>query len=506
MTSKYLVFALLLLSYAMQYVYVSAQTPNEAERVTGRLQQMMDKVPDGGPTGEQFGWNWSSHLNPLISRCQQTPTDEWLVPTEKILNAMFDKMTEGPDGYKGFVGPYMYNKEYWCDAHVSDSILCAHALSFAMIVHDKPELKQKYKKSYDRFIAIVKKDLIEKWDARKTYVEDGPFAGYREGTLFCKPDDMKNWFEQESGRSKDASSPALPFNKSLDVAHCMLQLYYLTSEASYKAKAEKIYNRVKAGMNRFDGGYTWNYWEPLSPKDITELSPERYDYTHWVGTHPYRNYQRGEVSRIIFAYDVGVTFTEEDINRLVQTNLKFMWNGDKANPEWANSNSKLPGYTRAARPSQTSWAGAIWQSLARFDDTLASLAGSSGEPLKRDRKYAPNAKVEDFPWMRGIAESGGQTLAIAIPSVVPAGESTMILSKCSSANLSPVEIYVKPLYLAGTAAPPASRTLLTTQQVSNSGQMFYRWDGRINGKRTPGEFVIIWKYLDGERAYPVTLR
>jgi len=486
---------------------LSAIAQTEAERMTSRLQQMLDNVPDGGPTGEQVGWNWNWHLSQLIERCQQTPTEEWLTPTEKILNTMFDKMAEGPDGYKGFIGQYMYNKEYWCDVHVSDAILCAHALSFAMIVRDKPEFKEKYKKSCDRFIAIVKKDLIEKWHARKTFVEDGPFAGYTEWTMFCKPNDMKNWFEMASVRPNNAPSPSLPFNKALDMGYCMLQLYYLTGEVSYKERAEKIYNRVKAGMNRFDGGYTWNYWEPISPKDIIERSPGRYDLTHWVGTHPYRDYQLGEVSKIIFAYDCGVTFTEEDMKRLVRTNFSFMWSGDKADTQWANSDSKLPGYTKA-RPSEAypTWAGTYWKPLERFGLGITNNNPNLNNPnfIRFIRQYAPDAIVEDFPWMKGISESGGQTLAIAIPSVVPAGESTMILSKCYNVERSPLEIYVRPLGEPGTVSPKP--TLLTTQQMGNNVQMFYRWDGTINGTRTPGKYVIIWKFLGGERAYPVTLQ
>ena len=510
MTFKHCLFALLF--FAGLSLFAAAQQ-NEAERMTNRLQQMINQVPDGGPTGEQVGWNWNWYLDQLMERCRQTPTEEWLAPTEKILNTMFDKMSEGPDGYKGFVGPYIYNeKEFWCDVHVSDAILCGHALTFAMIVHDKPELKAKYQKSYDRFIAVVKKDLFEKWDARKTYVEDGPFAGYLETTLYCKPNDRENWFERKTARPDDAPAPSLPFNKALDMGYCMLQLYYLTGEVAYKERAEKIYNRVKAGMNRFDGGYTWNYWEPISPKDIIERSPGRYDLSHWVGTHPYRDYQLGEVSKIVFAYDFGVTFTEADIERLIHTNLKFMWNGKYGDEvEWVNSDSKLPGYTKAS-PSEAypTWAGTLWKPLERFETKLYLITNPNVdiEEAPREgkfrRRYAPDAKVEDFPWMKGIAESKGQTVALAIPSVVPPGESTMILSKCYNVERSPVEIYVRPLTEPGTVSPKP--TLLTTQQMGNSVQMFYRWDGRIDGVRTPGEYVIIWKFLGGERAYPVTLQ
>ena len=475
-----------------------AQRPRESVQMTDRILRMMEDVPDGGPTGEQVGWNWNWYLGPLLDNCRKTPTEEWMLPTEKILNTMFDKMTAGYDGYKGFVGPYIYNDEYWCDVHVSDAILCSHALKFAMIVHDQPELQTKYDVSCKRFIAIVQKDLIEKWHARGTFIDDGPFGGYRDGTMYCKPGDLENWVEKDTART-DNKAPSLPFNKALDMAYCMLQLYYLTGENSYKTQATQIYNRVKAGMNRFDGAYTWNYWEPVSPRDIIETAPRRYDLTHWVGTHPYRDYQLGEIEKIIFAYDMGVTFTEDDMRRLVATNLKFMWNGDLDDPQWANSDSKLPGYVKAA-PSTAypTTAGTVWAPLARFDETIGKLAKQT-QPVDWARKYAPDAMVEDFPWMRGIGESGGQTEAIVIPSVVPAEENTMILSKSYQTERSPVEIYVRPL-------DGDKLTLLTTQQMGNSVQMFYSWDGKIDGQRTPDEYVIIWKFLNGERAFPVTLK
>ncbi|MCL2744943.1 MAG: hypothetical protein FWE67_13950 [Planctomycetaceae bacterium] len=523
MITKRLIFVLLIFVFTVRNVL--AQQQSETQRLTARIQKMMDEVPDGGPTGEQVGWNWNWHISQLMDKCKQTPTDELLLPTEKILNTMFNKMSEGPDGYYGFVGPYIYNNEYWCDVHVSDAILTGHALTFAMLIHDKPELKKKYKTSYDRFIAVAKTNLIEKWDKRNTYFEDGPFAGYSEGTMFCKPNDMKNWFEKASARPNDAPAPTLPFNKDLDMAYCMLQLYYLTGEVYYKNCAEKIFNRCKAGMNRFNGGYTWNYWEPTSPKDIIEKAPGRWDLSHWVGTHPYRDYQLSEVSKIIFAYDFGVTFTEEDIKRLVHTNLKFMWNGKVGeDAQWANSDSKLPGYVKA-KPSTAypTTAGTVWSPLARFDETIGKLS-KKPQPVNWARKYVQDednarrliqleaqtginyywkmpVRVEDFPWMKGIAESGGQTLAAVIPSVVPAGESTMIISKSYNVERSPLEIYVRPL-----GEPPTASAHLTTQQMGNSVLMYYSWDGTINGVRKPGEYVIIWKFLGGERAYPVTLR
>ena len=501
----------ILLSLLLSFSAAEEEKPELKQKETAYLAGEISKANDGGVTGESFAWHINYFLGPVLSNCKNG-NDDWMAPTERILNMLADKMATGPDGYKGFIGPYIYNeKEYWCDVHVGDAILISHMLHFATIVHDNPALKGKYGKSAERFVNIAKKDLIEKWDKRGTFIVDGPFAGYREWNMFCKPNDMSNWFKEDNARGPNTPFPSIPFNKAMDVAECMLHIYHITGEKVYKEKAEKVFNRVKAGMNNFKGGYTWNYWEPISSADVNVNSTRNERIlSHWVGTHPYRDYQDGEVSKIVYAYDMGVTFTENDIRKIINTNLKFMWNGNMEKPEWANSDSKLPGYQKAP-PSEAypTTAGTYWSALSRFDPTickLANMARSRNRDANREtpecnidfkRKYAPRAKVNEPEWMKGIGESEGQAEAVAIPSVIPAGEGSVILSK-SDGPMSDVDIYVRPLK-GGTPVK------LTTQKMGNGIQLFYVWDGNINGKRSPGKYVIIWEYRGGKRAYPVTI-
>ena len=483
--------------------------PELRHKETADLAKMLEAIPDGGATGEQQAWNLNWYLGPILRNCDSA-TDDWLEPTERILNMLADKMATGPDGYKGFIGPYIYKeKEHWCDVHVGDAILVEHLLHFAVIIHYNPELKGKYGKSADRFVLIAKRDLIEKWEKRGTFVVDGPFAGFREWNRFCKPEDIQGeWYVNDHARGQDAPFPSLPFNKALDMAYCMLQLYEITGEKTYKEKAEKIYNRFKAGLNPFQGGYTWNYWEPVDPADINIHSTRNERIlSHWVGTHPYRDYQAGEIEKVVYAYNMGVTFTDADMRRFIHTNLKFMWNGDISKPEWENSNSKLPGYVKP--PPSTDYpttAGTYWSALSQFDTTILYLKNRNRHiPDEKStgivgfvRKYAPKAVVKEPAWMKGIDESAGQMSAIVIPSVVSACESTVILSK-ADAEMSPVEILVRPL----KGGKPVS---IAVQQMGKGIQLFFVWDGKINGKRKAGEYVVIWKYRGGERAYPVTLK
>ena len=481
--------------------------PELMQKETSDLAKKLEVIPDGGATGEQVGWNLNYLLGPVLRRCENA-TDDWLKPTERILNMLADKMAVGPDGYKGFIGPYMYNNEHWCDVHVGDAILVVHLLHFASIIHHHPELKNQYGKSAERFLTIGKRDLIEKWEKRGTYVVDGPFAGYREWNRFCKPDDIAGeWYTCDQARGNGVATPSLPFNKAMDMAHCMLLIYDMTGEKAYKDKAEKIFNRFKAGLNPFQGGYTWNYWEPVAPEDVNiHANQDEHILTHWVDTHPYRNYQSGEIDMAVHAYNLGVTFTDKDIRRFIHTNLKFMWNGDLSNPAYENSNSKLPGYVKPP-PSKEypTTAGIYWGALEQFDTTILYLKNKGRripdtrlETIGFVRKSAPKAIVKEPAWMKDIGESAGQMEAIVIPSVVRKGQNTVILSKADG-EPAPVEIWVRPL-------KKREPFRITTQQMGNGAQLFYNWDGKINGKRKPGEYVIIWKYKGGERAYPVSLQ
>jgi len=486
--------------------------PELAKSATENFIRQISDAEDGGSTGEQFAWNWNFTLSRIMQGCKNWPTDTWLAPTEKALNMMAAKMAKGPDGYKGFIGPYIYDANFWTDVHVGDAILFKHLLTFAEIVHDNPDLKEKYGESAQKFLELAKRDLIEKWEKRGTFFVDGPFAGYIEWNMFCNPGEMDKWTVNNQVRGEGSTTPSIPFNKDLDMAVCMLQIHRLTGEQVYRDNAQKIYDRFKASLNRFDGAYTWNYWEPTFPGDIVNLkNPNHKILAHWVDTHPHRPYQAGELHNVVYAYNMGVTFTDEDIKRFIGTNLRFMWNGDKESPIWNNSNVKLPGAGQSAEGF--SKAGTVWTALAPFDATIREIALNVLKeseivaitaleklpPPAFERKFRPDAKVEDLAWMKDIKESKGQSFAAVITSVVEPEKTTVIFSK-SHAPRTEANIYARPL--AG-----GERKLVTTiPNFGGSQQFAYEWDGKIDGKRLTGDYVIIWDYMDGERAYPVTLK
>jgi hypothetical protein len=113
----------------------------------------------------------------------------------------------------------------------------------------------------------------------------------------------------------------------------------------------------------------WNYWEPTGVWDVTG-----HDLRHWVNVHPYRNYQAGELNHIVEAYHSGIVFDRADIERMIRTNLKVMWNGDVDDPQWRNSDAR--GQWKVPPPPPEGWkgrAGTLWSALRDFDPTIRLL-------------------------------------------------------------------------------------------------------------------------------------
>ena len=107
----------------------------------------------------------------------------------------------------------------------------------------------------------------------------------------------------------------------------------------------------------------WNYWDPAGPwDDKSDGSPR-----HWVGIHPNGGYYQIDVEGIVAAFEHGLVFKQEDIDRLIATNRDFMWNkqmigakfqridGEQPDPRWKNS------------------PGMLWTALVPYDATLREV-------------------------------------------------------------------------------------------------------------------------------------
>jgi hypothetical protein len=503
--------------------------PSPEAMATGAIRSGDASMGRGG--GENFGWVVGPNIGECVQAYQAWKDTAWLDAAVRISDYAIGKMLPGPDGYKGWVGTY--DGDVWADVHVSDAILCHNMLAFSELVLKGPELKKKYGEAAQKYVDLAKRDLFEKWDARGTWKEDGPYGGYVQWDTFCTKAEPNVWKKAATPAGQgEFNEVSIPFNKQDHMGICALRLFRITGEAKYRDKAQKIFAFEKSRMLLVDDSYyVWNYWEALYGADV-DLAKK--DTLHWMNVHGHRNYQAEQAEMCVEAYHTGVVFDRTDIERMANTNLKVMWNGDKADPKWINSNGKLrePRYTEeqlkaiaaetAAAPEK---AGTLWTCLLDFDQTARDihegrLKGGSGRdaglairkayyenvtakrPVGFERLYCAekDAKVFDFPFH----SCKSLTVAAALPSIVKGGTKAILLSKCRIPQDVEVALYsgdgktlVQDIYKGHVEGAPDG----------HAGILIVQWGPATASQSKPlhGPFRIRWTGVDGYREFPITV-
>jgi hypothetical protein len=492
---------------------------------------LRDATPKGKGTGEGFCWHAAYHMGIFVKGYEASRDPAWLDWGVKFYDWCVNLMAAGPDGYKGWIGPA--GNGLWYDDHVGDSILVERMLEFSELVLKDPALKAKYGESADKYVALAKRDLIEKWDKRNTWREDGEYGCYVAHDKACEPEKLTVWKTVTEGVDEPPGR-TLPFNKQNEMALAALRLYRITGEKPYLDKASKIFSFMRS---RFiyvadKDYYCWNYWGPFGPWDV-DLNKKV--TRHWTGVHAYRNYQATEIYQIVEAYHTGIVFTSLDIERIINTNLKVMWNGDKAAPKWVNSNALLPKapLTPAQKKAQEDAenrnpyakegrAGILWTSLDDFSQTardLAALAMNAPStdtqelvgrayfqnvtlktPVSMDRRYAKDAKVAQVP----ATNCPSLYVAAVLPHIL-AKEPSVVL--CKSSLDSDIEVAV---YSEGGKDKKCVlfKGKIGSGMAGLSETLVFTWDGADPATKTrlsEGNYVLRWTVSDGYRDYPIVI-
>lgn len=447
--------------------------------------------------GEQFCWNAAYYLPFFLRAFLAWKDAAWLDWGLRYYEFLVSKMQTGPDGYKGWIGPYIYDDTVWCDVHVGDAILCGGLLDFAELVLNHGAWKPQYREAAERYVELARTHLIEKWDQRGSFETSGPYGGYRAWDRYGAPGELKKWTQQPHIKNSRLS---LPFNKQNDMALAALKLYRITGDEKFRRRAAQIFAFHKSRFQLVDDCLLWNYWEPFGQEDIDFANRKT---RHWVGVHPYRNYQAREVEQIAEAYHTGVVFDERDIRRITNTNLRVMWNGDENEPRFRNSNARLPGN----HGEQT--AGTLWTALADFDETVRRLMsrrtpGVSGAIATISRAYFDNVTLRrpasyERLRLRGKPERfefpfhpcAELNMAAALPAAVRIGETCLL-----AANIL-VRGYVETAVFSADGA----KKLEALEGAERFGQSFVIWK-----PTRPGAYRVRWALRSGAyREVPVTV-
>ncbi len=464
--------------------------------------------------GESFCWNARVGMDGYVDNYELTKNSEWLDAGIKYYDWLISKMDTDPDGYKGWIGPADGN--LWQDAMVGDAILMDGILNFCVLVQEDSNLKAKYGEKANEYVNLIKREFFEKYDKRGCWVEDGPYGTYIGFVKFLKPNDLTHWVPGPGNTNPGISNP---FNKQMDAGIVCLKMWRITKDNFYKDRAQKIFFTAKSHFQYFDNHYCWNYFDPLYKGDV---DVRRNTTRHWVDVHMWRSgYQASEVDKIAEAYHYGIVFDETDIKRIINTNLKVMWNGDRIHPKFINSNglgadgdtTGIADFKRTYGHSNVQKnAGELWTGLLDFDQTIRDLYELRfkdknspqyqlykntvlANPPSFKRKYVKgNVTVPkvDFTECRYIY------MAAVLPHIIANGESSVIICKSRVPDFLKVDVYSKD-----------GKKLLNLYD-GKIGEGFYTttWDGKdpsgkINFK---GDYKIRWTTGNGYREYPIVIK
>ena len=462
-------------------------------------------------SGEAFSWHATSGVNGFIQGYHVNDKDKsWLEEASTYYDFLISKMEKEPDGYMGWVGPYFGLEPEVGAVVIGDANLCDAMLEFCEIVMKDPALKASpLGKKAEGYIALARKTLVEKWDKRGGYYEDGMFASYLSTGIVIDKDTHqlkalpgKKWSEN--------------LNKHARMGACFLKLYRITGEALFKERAEKIFGHYKAIMRypKEEDRYFWNFWEPLGPFDF---KPDGVSAASWVAVHHSNpGYQAIECSLLVEAYHTGVVFSEEDLKKIIHTNL-WMWNQSLTDIHFKASDGvpKTPAY---AKPPGVD-AGCLWASLADFDPKIREIYAAQLKSSKDEleREYFEKITCKDPPSFKRKYVTGEVKLpdiqvypnteivmAVAIPAhiSVSKGEKTRLVCKVNVQG--PVTVNL--------LSEDGKTTLFEIGKIEIKpykdmyGVSSIEWDGKDqSGKALKGNYRVRFTLNDSTREWRVKL-
>ena len=460
--------------------------------------QVMDNPNLHQLDGEHFTWHARSGVGRFFRGYKAFDDQRWLEEASIYLDWLIEQMDEEPDGYKGWVGTRMGGDGELRGPHVvGDANLIEPMLQWAEIVSRDEALAEQFGDKAQEYVDLAL-HVIEKWDKRGSWEVDGDFAVYTQQDQWVHVDNPDEFVTVPQLKRTEN------MNKSGKMGVVFVRLWRITGDEQWRDRAVKIFSQYKRIMRYFEDEdrMIFNFWEPFGRWDIREdLEP-----VGWVNVHTRQaGYQAGEVGMIVEAYHSGLVFTEEDIKRLVRTNL-FMWNGDTRDQDYTAADGRTA-------------AGTLWTALADFDSTIRELqvrrvAGGDSmnrrierayvervvtrRPIGFERRHMAGGDELVIPGIR-LFESRELNFAAAIPGQLErGGEPIFLASQVRGKGALRVELYDledEPVGVLFEQDVDGS-----TDYDGRAGFKTFVWDGMVDGEMVePGVYRVRWTLNDSQR-------
>lgn len=339
--------------------------------------------------GEEIGWLISPFLSGFYYGYLATCDSKWIDMLVDWADSWIKRGVKEPDGYIGWPKPGGASAsavpDFYTDNQLGEAMALRPIVLAADAIRKAPKLKEKHGKKAEEYIHLAEQ-VFAKWDSR------GCWREVKNGGVWVVPpfgiDQARGgWTEGYERRYTDGFT--LPANKQNLIARWLIAMYDVTKKPVYRTRAEKWWRVMKSRMRLRDGKfYVWNYWDPAGPWDYkSDGSPK-----HWIGVHPNGGYYAIDVDGIVTAYEHGLVFSKDDINRLIATNRDFMWNGRIEGAKFQRIDGGQPDQRWKDTP------GVLWTSLVLYDETLRKVFEANHNP-------ASWGGISTTPWYLSVQTS-----------------------------------------------------------------------------------------------------
>jgi len=340
----------------------------------GLLENSRKAPPVLAKSSESYFWIVSSRLQPMINAYEYSGDPEFLEVFVSVLDAHLKERYRHPTQPKVWSGWWHYAGRgtlYYMPIHGAISYYIP-ALKFVRAVRADPKLKARYGKKAERWFKEITEAEIPAWDKRGCWRDLGAEGGYYTH--------VAHYPDAASGKIVDRTDSyggtTLAYNKVHELIETFCIAYRLTGNPWYRDRAEKCERFFRKRWREDDRHVEWNYRDFSGPWDYDPSgeTARRGASNSFKGRktktgyfiHPKGGYYARDLHAIVECYNVGITFTRSDIEKLVKTNLEFMRMDDTANPTFRKINGS---YTAKGKYGK----GYLWTALAQFSPEVRKL-------------------------------------------------------------------------------------------------------------------------------------
>jgi hypothetical protein len=273
--------------------------------------------------GEEIGWKMGPFLNGFYYGYLATGNVMLVDALVRCTDLWIKRALKEPDGYIGWPKVGAAGTEvdkldnFYADSMLGEAMAFSPVIRMASEIRKTAGLKEKYGERAEGYIALSEK-TFEKWDTRGAWRETDT-GGIVTVELPFGIDRSTGKWDEYATRNAPGNGFSHPDNKANLIALWLLALFDTTNKHIYVERAQKWFQVMKSRMKlKADGTYPiWNYWEPAGSWDYKSDGAPK----HWVGVHPRAGYYDFDVEAIVAAYEHGLIFGQEEINRLIATAL-----------------------------------------------------------------------------------------------------------------------------------------------------------------------------------------